>query len=117
MNEATQEPSAEEPVAEQAQVEADTEYDTWLDTEAAKKLNGQFTNRIFVQHLGDGLIRLNFGDVLDVEEPSYHTAIVLTANNAVQFAELIYRMGNAAMPPPIVTVTATPSASEDHGGS
>jgi hypothetical protein len=72
------------------------DYDNWLETEAVKKLNGQFTNRLFVQHLGDGLLRLNFGDVQDSSDPSYHTALVITAANAIQFAELIYRMGNAA---------------------
>ena len=113
MNETTQEPPEEEPVAEQA--EADVDWDTWLNSEAVKKLNGQFTNRLFVQHLGDGLIRLNFGDVMDAQEPTYHTAIVLTASNAMQFAELIYRMASAAIPPPVVTVPAPPPEGQDHG--
>lgn len=72
---------------------AEPDYDTWLNAEAVKKLNGQFANRLFVQHLGDGLLRLNFGDVMDESEPAYHTAIVVTAANAISIAELIYRMG------------------------
>lgn len=89
----------------------------WLDTDAAKKNNGIFTNRIFVQHLGEGMLRLNFGEILAADDPSYHTALVISAANAVTFAELIYRMGNAALtpPPPPIIVTPQPPQSEANG--
>lgn len=77
----------------EAESDPDADYNTWLNADAAKKLSGQFSNRLFAQHLGDGLLRLNFGDVMDPDEPTYHTALVITAANAVQFAQLIYRMG------------------------
>jgi hypothetical protein len=69
--------------------------DLWMDQEAAKKLTGIYTNRVFVQPLGDGLVRVNFGEVLDESEPTYHTALVMTAINAAAFAELIQRLANA----------------------
>ena len=79
--------------------EAESDWDAqWEEREAAKKNTGLFTNRVFAQPLGDGLVRVNFGEVIDTE-PSYHTAIVITAANAVAFGELIYRMGIALTPP------------------
>jgi hypothetical protein len=71
----------------------------WEDTEASKKLTGVFANRIYVQHLGEGMLRLNFGEVLDPHDPTYHTALVISGANAKLFAELIYRMGDAAITP------------------
>ena len=84
------------------------EEDTWMDQEAVKKLNGLFVNRIYVQHLGDQMMRLNFGEVLDPDDPSYHTALVISAANAKAFAELIFQHANAALAPPVITVTPTP---------
>ena len=83
----------------------------WQDLEAVKKLTGQFVNRIFVQHMGDGMLRLNFGEVLDADDPTYHTALVISAANAMSFAELIYGMAQQAIaPPPSFKPTAeTPS--------
>lgn len=69
----------------------------WADQEAVKRITGLYTNRIFVQHLGDGMLRLNFGEILDPDDPSYHTALVISAGNAKAFAELIVRQANAAL--------------------
>lgn len=104
------------------------EYDEnvdWMDREAVKKLTGTYANRIFVQHLGEQMLRLNFGEVLDPDDPTYHTALVLSAANAKLFADLIYRQANAALAaadaetaaaPPIVTVpVAAPQASTPDG--
>ena len=74
---------------------ADSE-DNWEDREASKKNDGKFANRIYVQPLGNGMVRVNFGEVLD-EFPSYHTAIVMTAANAVEFAGLMQNVGAAVM--------------------
>ena len=71
-----------------------SEFDLWEDREAAKKITGQFANRIFVQPLKNGLVRINFGEVLD-EEASYHTAIIVTAEQAVEFAQVIYNISTA----------------------
>jgi hypothetical protein len=68
--------------------------DLWEDQEAAKKITGQFANRIFVQPLQNGLVRINFGEVLDTEA-SYHTAIVVTAEQAIGFAQVIYNISTA----------------------
>jgi hypothetical protein len=67
--------------------------DLWLDVEASKKNVGQFANRIFVQPLGNGMVRINLGEVLD-DDPSYHTAIVVTAEQGMQFASLIHSISN-----------------------
>jgi len=88
--------------------------DYWEDREAAKKLTGVFANRVYVQPISPGMVRVNFGEVLD-EEPTYHTAIVLTAADAMSFAALIYQVAQANLPapPPIVT---TPAAGAENNG-
>lgn len=65
--------------------------DYWEDREASKKLTGRYANRIYVQPLGNGMVRINFGEVLD-EEPSYHSAIVVTAEQAIGFAHVIFNV-------------------------
>ncbi len=68
------------------------DYDMyWEDREATKKIDGKFANRIYVQPVGDGMVRINLGEVLD-DEPSYHTAVVVTAERAVDFAKLLQRV-------------------------
>jgi hypothetical protein len=67
----------------------------WEQRDASKKNPGLYTNQIYVQHLGEGLLRLSFGEVLD-DEPRYHSALVLTAHNAYAFGELMMRMAQAA---------------------
>ncbi|HEX4694978.1 hypothetical protein [Sphingomonas sp.] len=71
----------------------DPDDDSWMDREAAKKLNGLYANRVYVQPLGSGMVRINFGEIIDADDPSYHSAIVVTAEQATQFGELIYRLG------------------------
>lgn len=89
----------------------DDPQDYWLETEAAKKIQGLFANQVYVQHLGSGLLRVNFGEVLD-EDPRFHSAIVLTAENAYAFGALMQRMAQAAVAPPPskdpVNVVSTP---------
>lgn len=75
-------------------------YDDWFDREAAKKINGVYANRIFVQPTTDGLLRLNFGEIYD-DDPTYHTAIILSAANAESFARLIHGMAVTLLMPPV----------------
>ena len=70
--------------------------DYWEDREAAKKINGIYANRIFVQPLGDGMVRINLGEVID-EDRSYHTAAVVTAHQAVAFAQIIYSIATSVI--------------------
>ncbi len=95
------------------------EQDFWQEIEAAKKINGLFANRIYVQPLGDGMVRINLGEVLD-EETSYHSAVVVTALQAKQFAQVIFNVASAILEqqyvpvaPPIVP-TASPPASNNY---
>ena len=86
--------------------------DNWEHVDAIKKLTAAYVNQLFIQPLGDGNLRLNFGEALD-EEPRYHTAIVISAANAKSFAELIHRwavdtLAPSLVPPPVVTTTTPP---------
>lgn len=72
------------------------EQDFWEDTFAAKKLNGIYSNRIYAQPLGDGMVRINFGEILD-DEPRYHTAIVATAAQVKAFAQLMFNVSQAVL--------------------
>lgn len=72
------------------------EQDFWYEMEAAKKINGLFANRIYVQPLGEGLVRINFGEVLDAD-PSYHSAVVVTALQAKQFAQVIFNVATSVV--------------------
>ncbi len=81
------------------------ELEHFEHVEAVKKLNAIYTNQVFVQPLGDGNIRINFGETLD-EEPRYHTSVVVSAANALDFANLVARMANSILsPPPVFTPT------------
>lgn len=91
------------------------EPDLWLHREAAKKLNALYSNRIFVQPLPEGLVRLNFGEVLDEDEPTYHSCVILTAENALQFADLIRNVAAGLLPPPIVKTNSATTESRDRG--
>lgn len=65
---------------------------TEADLESSRKLRGLFTDRIYVQPHGDGMhMRINFGEVVG-GETQYHTAIVVSSANAVEFASLIHRL-------------------------
>jgi len=77
-------------------LDEDGPQDLWEDIEEAKKINGTFANRIFVQPLGNGMVRINFGEVLD-EFPSYHTAIVVRADQAAGFAQVIYNISTGVI--------------------
>ncbi|RYE03221.1 MAG: hypothetical protein EOP61_05520 [Sphingomonadales bacterium] len=88
--------------------------DYWEEEEASKAIRGMFTNRLYVQHLGSGLLRLNYAEVLTEHDPQYHTALVMTAENAFAFGQLMQRMAMAALgqgeaPPAIVNVPETPN--------
>jgi hypothetical protein len=72
--------------------------DDWEHIEAAKKIDAIFANQVFVQPLGDGLLRLNFGEVLD-DQPRYHSAIVISARNGLALADLIDRIARATLTP------------------
>lgn len=74
----------------------DQTEDNWEDREASKKIDGKFANRVYVQPLGNGMVRVNFGEVLD-EYPSYHTAVVMTASDALRFAGLIHSVSDSVM--------------------
>jgi hypothetical protein len=75
--------------------------DTYWDQEAVKKIPAIYTNRVFVQHLGQGMMKVNFGEIVsDPTEPSYHASLVMTAANASEFAGLIYQMAQAILAPP-----------------
>ncbi|MBV2147790.1 hypothetical protein KRZ98_05740 [Sphingobium sp. AS12] len=66
---------------------------TQKDVDAVRKLNGLFTNRIFIQP-GLGHLRMNFGEMVG-DEAVYHTAIVVPVSEAPGFADLIDRMVKA----------------------
>lgn len=91
--------------------EADPYEISWLDLEATKKIHGIFANRIYVQPLGDGMVRLNFGEVLDNDDPTYHTALVMTASQAESFARLIHKVSLA-----ILGYTESDATGADNGG-
>lgn len=104
-------------MASEQPVEPEEEQDFWFENEAAKKLNGLYANRIYVQPLGEGMVRINFGEVLD-EDSSYHTAIVVTAQQAKQFAQVIFNVATAVVereyvpvPPPIPAAPAPTNTS------
>jgi hypothetical protein len=85
----------------------DQDYDTWEHREASKKLTAVHTNQVFVQPMADGLLRVSFGEVLD-DEAQYHTALIMTARNALLFGDLIARTAAAMLnPPPIVQAPTT----------
>lgn len=71
-----------------------SEVDLWEHSEAAKKLNALYANRIYVQPLPEGAVRINFGETMDAD-PSYHTAIVATPHQALDFASVIFRIAQA----------------------
>lgn len=65
---------------------------TEADLASARKLRGLFTDRIYIQPHGDGMhLRINFGEVVG-GAAEYHTAIVVSSTEAVEFAELMHRM-------------------------
>lgn len=70
---------------------------TEADLASSRKLRGLFTDRIYVQQHGDGMhLRINFGEIVG-GDAEYHTAIVVTSSDALEFAELIHRMGLMAV--------------------
>jgi hypothetical protein len=88
--------------------------DNWLERDASRAVRSVFTNRMFVQALGGDMLRVSFAENLD-DDPRYHSAIAISAVNAIEFAQLLYQMGTALLPqPPIQTVQEAPAASE-HG--
>ena len=95
------------------------EFDDWENREAARRINALFANQVFVQPVGDGMLRINFGQVLTDEEPSYHSAVVISGQNAVAFGELIYRYGRILTAPPQPSAfppgSPVPSAGSDNG--
>lgn len=73
----------------------DIEDNFWEDREAAKAIAAKFSNRIYVQPIGQGMVRIAFGEILD-SSPSYHTVVVVTAAQALDFANVIYNMADLA---------------------
>ena len=71
----------------------------WEDREASKGVNGIYTNRVFVYQTNDGLLRINFGEMVD-DAPRYHTAIVVSPTNAVIFAQLMHQVASPMIQPP-----------------
>ncbi len=70
---------------------------TEADLQSSRKLRGLFTDRVYVQPHGDGMhLRINLGEVVG-GEAQYHTAIVVSSADALEFAELIHRMGLMAI--------------------
>lgn len=68
------------------------EDDLWEHNEAAKRITAQYANRIFVQPLGEGTVRISFGEMTDSVDPIYHTSIVATPELAMQFAEVMHQV-------------------------
>lgn len=75
----------------------DDSDDLWIHDEAAKKVNALYANRLFAQPLNEGVIRISFGEMSDNIDPKYHSAIVVTPEMAVDFAEVIHRVAQAAI--------------------
>lgn len=61
----------------------------WEHQQAAKKLTAQYANRIFAQPLAEGTVRISFGEMSETFDPLYHTAIVVTPELAIEFAQVI----------------------------
>jgi hypothetical protein len=80
---------------------AEVAAQNWPHLEEIKKLRASYANQVFVQPMGDGNLRLNFGETLD-EESLYHTAVVLSYGNAIELSSLIQRMVAAAYGAPPV---------------
>ena len=68
------------------------ENDLWEHNDAAKKVPAQYANRIFVQPLGEGMVRISMGEMNETIDPIYHTSIVATPELAMEFAEVIHRV-------------------------
>lgn len=75
------------------------EPDYWEEREASKRLTPTYVSNIYVQPAGGGMVRLNFGAAMDLD-PTYHTALVMSADNAREFAKLIYQIAIALSPEP-----------------
>ncbi len=82
----------------------------YLDAKAAGKVDATLANRIFIQPTPDGWLRMAFGDVYDVDDPRYHSAFIVSPENAKQFAELMYQFAIALLPP-------QPAAEQDGSGN
>jgi hypothetical protein len=91
----------------------ETPFDEWEHRDAAKKVSAIYANQVYIQPMAEGLIRVNFGEVMD-EDPSYHTAIVLTPANCLLFSDLMARMATAVLKQTSV-VTPTEPAEPGHG--
>lgn len=67
------------------------------DLEKVSRLTSLYANRLFVQTLENGLVRLNFGEIHNAGDPRYHTSVVLTCLDAIEFAQLIYNMSSTSL--------------------
>lgn len=75
----------------------DEDTDLWEHSEAAKKITAQYANRIFSQPLGEGMVRITFGEMTETIDPVYHTSIVVTPELALEFAEVIHRVASTVI--------------------
>lgn len=83
----------------------------WDHKDAASKITATFANQAFVQPLGDGLIRISFGETFPDElEVRYHTSVVMSARNALELAQIMYRFSAPIVAPTPIVETQVPSS-------
>ena len=73
------------------------ETDLWEHQEASKKIIAQYANRIFAQPLAEGTVRISFGEMPESFDPIYHTAIVVTPELAIEFAQVINQVAQSVL--------------------
>lgn len=71
--------------------------DLYLHAEAVKKVTALYANRIFAQPMAEGMVRVSFGEMSDTFDPSYHSAIALTPELALEFADVVQRVAARVM--------------------
>ena len=78
------------------------------EQERVARVPATFANRFQVVVQSDGLVRLVFGEVLDVPGASFHTAILMTRADVDELASIIQRLlGESKGSQGIAPVTAT----------
>lgn len=79
--------------------------------DASSKVTATFASQAFVQPLADGLIRISFGETFPDElEVKYHTSVVMSARNALELAQIMYRFSAPVVAPRPIVETQMPSA-------
>lgn len=82
----------------------------------AAQLASAFSNRAYVT-IENGVTRIVFGEsAANAGEVRYHTAITMTATDAIRLAEVIYATFDEAYPPQPPASPSNPFAGTNPGG-